>query len=115
MPYTVKTVPNFDHEMKRLSKKYVSLKNEYKELLDELEKNPELGDHIGNGIYKIRIGIASKGKGKRGGARVITFHKTERKTIFLLSIYDKGEKDTISDNEIKEVIGSEIIEDDFTI
>ena len=108
MPHAVKTVPHFDSEMKRLSKKYISLKNEYKELIKELEKNPELGTHLGNGIYKIRIGIASKGKGKRGGARVITYLKTEHETVYLLSIYDKGEKDTISDNEIREIIEGEI-------
>ena len=115
MPYTVKTVPHFDREMKRLSKKYVSLKNEYKELIKELEKNPELGNHLGNNIYKIRIGIGSKGKGKRGGARVITYLKTEHETVYLLSIYDKGEKDTISDNEIREIIEGEIIDNNLLI
>ena len=113
MLHNVKTIPHFDREMKRLSKKYVSLKNEYKELIEELEKNPELGTHLGNGIYKIRIGIASKGKGKSGGARVITFLKTKHETLYLLSIYDKGEKDTISDNEIREIIDNEIIDTDL--
>ena len=108
MPYTVKTVPHFDREMKRLAQKYVSLKDEYKEFIKELEKNPELGTHIGNNIYKIRIGIDSKGKGKRGGARVISFLKTVHETVYLLSIYDKGEKDTISDDEILKIIESEI-------
>ena len=114
MPHTVKTIPHFEREMKRLSKKYVSLKGEYKELIKELEKNPELGTHLGNDIYKIRIGIASKGKGKRGGARIITFLKTERETVYLLSIYDKGEKDTISDNEIREIIESESLDTDLS-
>ena len=113
MPHTVITIPHFDREMKRLSKKYVSLKNEYEELIKELEKNPELGTHLGNGIYKIRMGIASKGKGKRGGARVITYFKTEYKIVYLLSIYDKGEKDTISENEIREIIEGEIIDTDL--
>jgi mRNA-degrading endonuclease RelE of RelBE toxin-antitoxin system len=113
MPHTVKTVPHFDREMKRLSKKYVSLKNEYKELIQALELNPELGTHLGNDIYKIRVGIASKGKVKRGGARVITFLKTKHEIVYLLSIYDKGEKDTISDNEIREIIEGEIIDTDF--
>ena len=114
MPHTVKTIPHFDREMKRLSKKYVSLKSEYAELIKELEKNPELGTHLGNDIYKIRIGIASKGKGKRGGARVITFIKTEHETVYLLSIYDKGEKDTISDHEIRGIIESESIDADLS-
>ena len=56
-----------------------------------------------------------KSKGKRGGARVITYLKTEYKTVYLLSIFDKGEKDTISDNEIREIIEGEIIETDLPI
>jgi len=59
-------------------------------------------------VYKIRIAIASKGKGKRGGARVITFLKIEQEIVYLLSIYDKGETDSISDNEIKDILDSEI-------
>ena len=114
MSHSVKTVPHFDREMKRLSKKYVSLKNEYEELIKELEKNSELGTHLGNNIYKVRIGIASKGKGKRGGARVITFFRTAHETVYLLSIYDKGEKDTISDIEIRKIIESEIIDPELS-
>jgi len=108
MLYNVKTIPRFDREMKRLVKKYASRKNEYKELIDELEKNPEIGISLGNNLYKIRLAIASKGKGKRGGARIITYLKTKEGNIYLLTIYDKGEKDTISDYEIQMILASEI-------
>jgi len=73
MSYNVKTIPLFDREIKRLVKKYASLKSEYEELIDELEKNPEIGTSLGDNLYKIRLAIASKGKGKRGGARIITY------------------------------------------
>jgi len=79
-------------------------------LIEELEKNPEKGIPLGNNIYKIRLAIASKGKGKSGGARVITYLKTEQGNIYLLSIYDKGRKDTISDKEIEDILNSEIEE-----
>ena len=108
MLYTVITVPRFDREMKYLVKKYPSLKDEYKALVEELEKNPEKGAPLGNNLFKIRLAIASKGKGKSGGARVITYLKTEQGNIYLLSIYDKGEKDTISDKEIREILNSKI-------
>jgi hypothetical protein len=102
--YIVKTISRFDHEIKRLCKKYASLKDEFRELVKELEDNPEKGVHLGNGIYKIRLSIASKGKGKRGGARVITYLKTEAGKIYLLTIYDKGERSTISDSEILQIL-----------
>ena len=108
MNYNVKTFPRFEREIKHLIKKYASLKSEYEKLIDELEENPEIGIPLGNNLYKIRLAIASKGRGKSGGARVITYLKTEQGTVFLLSIYDKGERDTISDNEIRKILLSEV-------
>jgi len=110
MLYSVLTIPRFDREMKHLAKKYLSLKDEYKVLIEELSVNPEKSTPLGNNLYKIRLAIASKGKGKSGGARVITYLKTEQGNVYLLSIYDKGEKDTISDNEIKAILNSEVKE-----
>ena len=57
-----------------------------------------------NNIYKIRLGIASKNKGKSGGARVLTFVKIENETVLLFSIYNKGEIDSMSDSQIKNLI-----------
>ena len=108
MPYNVIAVPPFSRELKRLAKKYPSLKSEYQELVKELKENPEKGTPLGNNLYKIRLAIASKGKGKSGGARVITYLKTEQNNVYLLSIYDKGERDTISDNEIKNILNAEL-------
>lgn len=101
MSYKVETIPNFEREAKRLIKKYRSLKSELSELVSELQNNPETGTSIGNGIYKIRLAIASKGKGKSGGARVITQIKVVKKTVFLISIYDKSEKEDIPDKELE--------------
>jgi len=63
-----------------------------------------MGTPLGNDVYKIRLAIASKNKGKSGGARVISFVKIINETVYLLSIYNKGEKDTLSDNEIEELL-----------
>jgi len=108
MTYIVIAVPPFASELKRLAKKYPSLKDEYIELVKELKKNPEIGTPLGNNVYKIRLAIASKGKGKSGGARVITYLKTKQGNVYLLSIYDKGEKDTISNQEIKDILNAEV-------
>ena len=107
MGYHVKTIRHFEREFKRLSKKYISLKSEYKELIEELEKNPEKGTLLGNNVYKIRLAIASKGKGKSGGARVITYLKTQQGNVYLLTIYDKSEKNDISDKEILNILERE--------
>lgn len=79
---------------------------EYAELISALIKNPEAGTFIGNNCYKIRISIESKGKGKRGGARVITYLYVETETVYLLTIYDKGEKENLKPNELKIMIES---------
>ena len=70
-------------------KKYLSLKKDLMELLNSLTNNPEQGTALGNGFYKIRVAISSKGKGKSGGARVITYVKVTTTTVYLTSIYDK--------------------------
>ena len=69
----IKTTKSFDKEIKRLGKHYASIANDYAALLDELAQNPRLGIDLGSGLRKIRMQITSKGKGKSGGARVITF------------------------------------------
>ena len=98
------TTPNFDKEFKRLVKKYPSLKKEILQLAENLSLNPDIGTPLGSNVYKIRIAIASKGKGKRSGARVMTFLKVENETITLFSIYSKGEKNDISDDEINDLL-----------
>ena len=100
MNYKVELSSNFKKEAKKLTKKYASLKAELDLLFTELEDNPILGTPLGNHIYKIRLAIASKNKGKSGGARVMSFVKVTKTTVLLFSIYDKGEKDTLSDQEI---------------
>jgi len=107
MSYNIVPTNNFKKEAKRLIKKYASLKSELEKLNDELEENPTLGTHLGNDIYKIRLAIASKGKGKSGGARVMSFVKVIDTVVYLFSIYNKGDKDSISDKEIQEILKSE--------
>lgn len=104
MNYKVKTIPYFDKQLKRLAKKFPSLKQEYGSLLDSLENNPLQGTPLGNNCFKIRMAIASKRKGKSGGARVITCVLVEHTSVYLLDIYDKSDKDSISDKELKELV-----------
>ncbi len=104
MNYSIETTETFRKEAKKLVKKYPSLKSELVELNNKLEQNPFIGKHLGSDVYKIRLSIASKGKGKSGGARILTQIKVINKKVFLFSIYNKGEIDNLSDAEIKELI-----------
>ncbi|NLT50238.1 MAG: type II toxin-antitoxin system RelE/ParE family toxin [Ignavibacteria bacterium] len=104
MNFDVFSIPPFDRQLKRLVKKYPSLKNEFANLITSLEKKPEQGTPLGNNCYKIRIAINSKGKGKSGGARIITHIVISESAVYLLSIYDKNEKNTLTDKEISELL-----------
>ncbi len=106
MSYNIETIANFRKEAKQLIKKYPSLKAELLTLGEQLSKKPTEGTSIGNHCYKIRLSIASKGKGKSGGARVITHFYVAKETVFLFSIYDKSEQADISDKELKNLIAA---------
>ncbi|GAB2570263.1 type II toxin-antitoxin system RelE family toxin [Spirosoma areae] len=73
MNYKVEASGRFDRDIKKLAKKYKSLKNELAELINSLEENPTQGTSLGQNCYKIRLAIRSKGTGKRGGSRVVTY------------------------------------------
>lgn len=104
MSFNVYTTDFFDKELKRLSRKYPSLKADYKALVDSLMEEPKQGQPLGKDCYKIRMSITSKGKGKSGGSRVITCVKVVAGSVFLLSIYDKGDKESISDTELDDLL-----------
>lgn len=106
MSYNVAAIPNFRKEIKKLAKKYPSIKSDFAILIESLAVNPMQGISLGKNCFKIRMAITSKGKGKSGGARVITYIQIVESTVYLLSIFDKSDKDSISDDEIKALLES---------
>ncbi|WP_372946756.1 type II toxin-antitoxin system RelE/ParE family toxin [Mariniphaga sp.] len=104
MSFNVYTTGFFEKELKKLSRKYPSLKGDYKLLLDSLKYNPKQGEPLGKNCYKIRMAITSKGKGKSGGSRVISCVKVFANSVFLLSICDKSQKQNISDSELDHLL-----------
>jgi len=104
MSYKVQSIAVFEKQAKRLIKKYASLKNELFELVQSLKENPDQGSIIGKNCYKIRLPIASKGKGKRGGARIVTNFVIADQIVYLLSIYDKSDKENLNDKELEELL-----------
>jgi len=95
----------FKRQFKRLAKKYPSLKDDFITFKKELSDEPLQGTDLGGGTRKVRMAIASKGKGKSGGARIITFNVIQHEDNFieitLLTIYDKGEISNVTDKFIK--------------
>ena len=104
MSYSIFSISPFDKQLKQLSKKYPSLKLEFPTLVKSLVQQPQQGINLGNNCYKIRIAIGSKGRGKSGGARLITNIVISKNIVYLLSIYDKSDKENISDQELDNLI-----------
>ena len=97
--------PIFERSLKRLAKHYKSIKSDFKDFLCSLHEYPFQGADLGGGLRKVRMPIASKSKGKSGGARVITFEilRTDDEVdIRLVDIYDKSEGETLTDKEIRQ-------------
>ncbi|MCT4588351.1 MAG: type II toxin-antitoxin system RelE/ParE family toxin [Carboxylicivirga sp.] len=97
----------FEKRFKRLSKKFRNLNNELAELGAELEDKHDLGTHLGEGIYKIRLASKDKGSGKSGGFRIITYSvskKVKTHYIYLITIYDKSEESSVKKSTIIKLI-----------
>jgi hypothetical protein len=101
----IKATKIFIRCVKPLAKRYRSFKNDYAKFLDELEENPQMGVDLGDGFRKVRMAIASKGKGKSGGARIITLNMVERNgCLYLIYAYDKSDADSVSLDVIKKFV-----------
>ncbi len=104
---TISVSDDFAKEAKRLAKKYPSFKQDYKDFLDSIKENPLQGDEITKNIRKIRMAIKAKGKGKSGGARVITFNiltDIENGHVVFLLLYDKKDASTVKVNVVKQLV-----------
>jgi len=106
MSYNVLITSQFEKELKKLSKKYPTIRNDFLDLINVLSENPNYGTSIGNHCYKIRLAIKDKGKGKRGGARVISYFFTQNNMVYLLTIYDKSQKSDVKPGELREMISN---------
>lgn len=100
---------DFAKRLKKLIKKYKSLKGEMAILRQSLESNPTQGTPLGENAYKIRVAVKSKGKGKSGGLRVISYLEMavmvdKENRLFLLTVYDKADTESITKEEIRQMI-----------
>ncbi len=104
MNFEVQSIEVFEKQVRKLSKKYASIKFDLIELVKELQENPNLGTPIGKNCFKIRLAITSKNKGKSGGARIITHFVVIEQIVYLLSIYDKSAKENLTEKELIELL-----------
>ena len=103
----VKVTKAFTKRAKPLLKKYPSLRQDLLDLQNELLKNPESGAPLGNHCFKIRLAIKSKGKGKSGGFRIVTYYIEQvgdEEVIYLVTIYDKSEEDNITKDDLLSIV-----------
>ena len=103
MKVSISLHDEFKRQFKRLNKKYRSLTDDLATFQKKLKENPFQGSDLGGGVRKIRMTISSKGKGKSGGARVLTLNVlvSGDTDVTLLTIYDKNEIDNVSDDYIR--------------
>ena len=104
MNFNAVVTDGFKKHTKSIAKKHRSFKSDLGKLIDSLEENPTQGEPLGKDCYKVRMAITSKGKGKSGGSRVITCIKIVNQTAYLLTIYDKSDKENIEDKELDELL-----------
>ena len=100
MIFNVIATEPFERKLRKLAKKYRSIRDDLSPLISSLEENPSQGTPLGKNCYKIRLAISSKGQGKSGGARVITYVRVAKSNVFLMDIYDKSEQSSISEKEL---------------
>ncbi len=107
MANEVKTSAHFESRFKRLAKKFSSLKREVDDLIEELAENPILGVPLGSGLYKIRLASRSKGGGKSGGFRIVTYLVDEREDgtdVYLVTVFDKSEESSIDKKVLVKIV-----------
>ena len=100
MAIRIEFTPGFARQSKRLRKKYPSWADDLAAFAATLPDAPQQGESLGRSCYKVRVAITSKGKGKRGGARVVTFVRVEAERITLLTVFDKADRGNLADGEL---------------
>ena len=104
MNYNVVALPKFSTQLKKLAKKYKKIKIDLQQVIKELKENPKIGIALQHNCYKIRVANSSVPIGKSGGFRIIYYFLDENNNIYLMSIYSKTQKESISENEIVEIL-----------
>ncbi len=106
MSYRILQTPGFERQSRQLARRYRSWPDDLQALLEKLTADPRQGDALGRSCYKVRLGIAAKGKGKSGGARVITVVKQVGEYVLLLAVYDKSDRANLAPGELEALLAA---------
>ena len=96
----------FKNSLRKLAKKYRSIRKDIQPVLEDLQQGKFQGDqitNIGYAVFKQRVKNSDNQKGKSAGYRVIYYVRTTT-SIILITIYSKSEQADISASEIKRII-----------
>ena len=109
MSYEITATPEFLRNLKKLAKRHRSLRKDFEIFIESLKMNPFQGVELSPGLRKIRMAISSKGRGKSGGARIITFNIITAENageVFLIDIYDKGDFASVDVSILEKLINN---------
>lgn len=104
------TVSLFDKQFKKLSKKYNFIKDDVKDFISNFNNVHQEAISIKGNLYKIRLSNSNKNKGKSAGYRIYYYVKIND-TVYLLTIYDKSQIESINENSLTQYV-NEILEND---
>jgi len=110
MSYEVRVVDEFKKDVKKLFKKYRSIKTDILDLIEKLEEDYTIGIDLGSNLYKIRVKNSDIG-GKSGGYRVIYYTRLINDRIYLLTIFSKTQKENIDVKSLKPIVDKIELED----
>lgn len=105
----------FQRKAKRLTKKFRTLDGELATLIADLKQIPKQGKDLGSGLYKIRLASKSKGTGKSGGFRIVTYYIEQvgdEEIVYLVTIYDKSEDDSIAKTDLLAIVKEALTSED---
>jgi len=93
----------FDKQSKRLAKKFNLLKNDLEGFINNFDDYHSTATNISNNTFKVRLSNSNKNRGKSAGYRIYYYIKLEE-SIYLLTIYDKSQIQSINEEILTELI-----------
>lgn len=99
-------IPDFQGQLRKLAKRYRSIRTDLQPLFDDLESGNCPGDQVSSTTYtvfKVRVKNSDIQKGKSAGYRVI-YQSRDNICILLVTLYSKSDETTFTASEIRAII-----------